>query len=394
METLTCIVIGAGYAGIHAMKELRKNLINSKRSQSIRFVLIDKNNYHLRKVILFKPAVTDENICMPLDQMFPEEVELVEATVTDIKKAEKQLLLRNANGEQQQLSYDVLVVAIGSIIRQLDEEKGGFPLATLEHAVNIRTAWRANLQQAAIEANPAERERLMTIAVAGAGISGIETAAELAHYVRADAKQLGLNPDQVHIRLFNAHERLFLNGPGKVASKLEQLLTNNGVAVVHGSRVLSAAGGRLLLAGGEELPVGLCIWTLGLMPNPVLRKLGLPTTEDGFVNIDASYRVKAASGIYSIGDCAKVIDPDTGRSDGMTCKEAIPQAARLGKVVAADLEGRAAPRHTGYMDSFSIGLGPEKGLTWVHKWGMDIMITGKMAYRIKQFTWNIASFIK
>ncbi|KQO17935.1 NAD(P)/FAD-dependent oxidoreductase [Paenibacillus sp. Leaf72] len=394
METLTCVVIGAGYAGIHAMKELRKNLINIKRSQSIRFVLIDKNSYHLRKVILFKPAVTDENICIPLAQMFPEGVELVEATVTEIKKAEKQLLLRNANGEEQQLSYDVLVVAIGSIIRQLDEEKGGFPLATLEHAVNIRTAWRANLQRAAIEANPAERERLMTIAVAGAGISGIETAAELAHYVRADVEQLGLNPHQVHIRLFNAHERLFLNGPGKVASKLEQLLTNNGVAVVHGSRVLSAAGGRLLLASGEELPVGLCVWTLGLMPNPVLRQLGLPTTEDGFVNIDASYRVKAASGIYSIGDCAKVIDPDTGRSDGMTCKEAIPQAVRLGKVIAADLEGRTAPRHTGYMDSFSIGLGPEKGLTWVHKWGMDIMITGKMAYRIKQFTWNIASSIK
>lgn len=394
METLTCIVIGAGYAGIHAMKELRKNLINGKRSQSIRFVLIDKNSYHLRKVILFKPAVTDENICIPLAEMFPEGVEHIEATVTEVKKAEKKLLLRNGTGEEQTIYYDVLVVAIGSIIRQLDEEKGGLPLATLEHAKNIRKAWRANLQQAAIEANPAERERLMTIAVAGAGISGIETAAELAHYVRADAKRLGLEPNQVHIRLYNAHERLFLDGPGKVASKLEQLLTDNGVVVVHRSRVLLEAAGRLHLSSGEELPAGLLIWTLGLMPNPALRQLGLPTTKDGFVKIDASYRVKAASGVYSIGDCAKVIDPETGRSDGLTCKEAIPQAVRLGKVIAADLEGKTAPRHTGYMDSFSIGLGPERGLTWVHKWGIDIMITGKMAYRIKQFTWNIASSIK
>ncbi|SFE42051.1 NADH dehydrogenase [Paenibacillus algorifonticola] len=394
METLTYIVIGAGYAGIHAMKELRKNLNIGKRSQPIRFVLIDKNSYHLRKVILFKPAVTDENICIPLNQLFPEGVELLQATVTEIKKAEKQLLLRNANGDEQAISYDVLVVAIGSIIRRLGEEKGGLPLATLEDAMNIRKAWRANLQQAAIEANPVERERLMTIAVAGAGISGIETAAELAHYVRTDAKQLGLNPNEVHIRLFNAHERLFLDGPGKVASKLEQMLTDNGVAVVHGSRVLSEAAGRLRLSSGEEVPAGLCIWTLGLMPNPALRQLGLPTTEDGFVKIDASYRVKAASGIYSIGDCAKVIDPDTGRSDGMTCKEAIPQAVRLGKVIAADLEGKPAPLHTGYMDSFSIGLGPEKGLTWVHKWGIDFMITGKMGYRIKQLTWNLASSIK
>ncbi|WP_138753088.1 NAD(P)/FAD-dependent oxidoreductase [Paenibacillus sinopodophylli] len=394
MKTLTCIVIGAGYAGIHAMNEIRKNVKGRNNKQSIKYILIDKNRYHLRKVILFKPAVTDEDICTPLTQLFPEGVELLEATVTEIKEAENKLLLQYDNDSLQELGYDILVVAAGSIIRLPDEAQGGLPLASLNDALNIRKAWHANLRQAAKEANPSERERLMTIAVAGAGISGIETAAELAYHVRNDAEQLELNPNQVHIRLYNAHERLFLDGPDKVSAKLEHILTANGVEVAHGCRVLLEDKGSLSLSDGTVLPVGLCVWTLGLIPNPIVKQWGLPVTTDGFVKIDPSYRVQGARGIYSIGDCAKVINPATGRSDGMTCKEAIPQAARLGKVIAADIEGHAAPVHTSYMDSFSIGLGPKNGLAWVNKWGIDFVITGKMGHRIKQLTWNLGSTIK
>ncbi|MGO4547717.1 NAD(P)/FAD-dependent oxidoreductase [Paenibacillus sp. 2TAB23] len=394
MKTLTCIVIGAGYAGIHAMNEIRKNVTHRNKSQSMKFILIDKNKYHLRKVMLFKPAVTDEDIRTPLTQLFPEGVELLQGIVTEIKEAENKLLLRSQNDVVQELSYDILVVAAGSMIRCPDESQGGLSLASLEDALNIRMAWSANMRQAAKETDPIERERLMTIAVAGAGISGIETAAELAYHVRLDAERLGLNPDQVRIRLYNAHERLFLDGPDKVAVKLEAVLKENGVEVVHRSRVLQEENGRLSLSDGTELPIGLCVWTLGLIPNPIVKQWGLPVTQDGFVKIDASYRVQGTRGIYSIGDCAKVINPATGQTDGMTCKEAIPQAARLGKVVAADLEGHPAPTHTSYMDSFSIGIGPKNGLTWVNKWGIDFMITGKMGYRIKQLVWNLGSSIK
>ncbi|MDQ0058717.1 NAD(P)/FAD-dependent oxidoreductase [Paenibacillus harenae] len=394
MKTLTCIVIGAGYAGIHAMKEIRKSLKNGEGSQPVRFILIEKNTYHFRKVLLFKPAVTDEEVRIPLAQLFPEGVELLQATVTSIATTEKKLQMLDATGNEQTISYDILVVSAGSVVRRPEASSGGLPLATLDDAQKIREVWRANLQLAATEANSLERKRLMTIAVAGAGISGIETAAELAYYVKEEARQLGLEPNAIDIRLYNAHDRLFINGPEKVSVKLEQFLTDSGVKVVNGSRVLQETDGCLRLPDGGELPVGLCVWTLGLMPNPILEQWGLPVTADGFVQIDTSYRVKGATGLYSIGDCAKVVDPRTGRSDGMTCKEAIPQASRLAKVITADLNGQPAPVHTGYMDTFSIGLGPEKGLTWVRKWGIDLMLTGKLGYRIKRFTWDLASTIK
>jgi NADH dehydrogenase len=93
MKVLTCVVIGAGYAGIHAVKEIRKTF-----KHPLRLILIDKNSYHLRKVLLFRPAVTDEDIKIPLVKMFPDGLEIIQATVTKIEAGEKQLSYQDAAG--------------------------------------------------------------------------------------------------------------------------------------------------------------------------------------------------------------------------------------------------------------------------------------------------------
>jgi NADH dehydrogenase len=393
MKALTCVVIGAGYAGIHAVKEIRKLFKDQVNKHPLRLVMIDKNPFHLRKVLMFRPAVTNEEIRIPLTKLFPDGVELVQGTVSNVKAAEKKLVYLNSMGTKHEMNYDMLIVAAGSVIRQPDPEQGGIALASLENAQKIRSLWLANLRQAAVEKEPRERERLMRIAIAGAGISGMETSAELAYYARKDATRLGLDPQSVKINLYNTQQRLFLDGPAKVGMKLEHLLRDIGINVVHEKRVIKEKDGGLWLSDGEKLPVGLCIWTLGLQPNPMLHSIGLPVTPEGYALVDASYRVADMPGVYSIGDCARIVDPVNGHVDGKTCKESIPQAANLAKIMLADLEGRQAPVHESYMKSFSIGLGPDRGLTWVNKWGLDIVITGKLGWKIKKYTWDTASLL-
>ncbi|MBM7569483.1 NAD(P)/FAD-dependent oxidoreductase [Paenibacillus sacheonensis] len=393
MNTKTCVVIGAGYAGIHAVKEIRSLFGNHAGSHPMRLVLIDRNPYHLRKVLLFRPAVTDEDIRIPLTTLFPDGVKLVQATVTRIRSEERKLVYEDASGAEREIDYDLLVVAAGSVVREPAPAQGGIALASLAHARQIRSAWLANLERAATENDPNERARLMRVAIAGAGISGIETAAELAHHGRKDAERLGLDPSSVSVELYNAHWRLFLDGPAKVGHKLEHYLRELGVDVKHEKRVVKEIDGALTLSDGEERCVGLCIWTLGLKPNPMLRAIGMPVTAEGAAIVDASYRVKDMPGVYAIGDCARIVAPGSGQADGMTCKEAIPQAARIAKVLLADLEDRQAPVHESYMKTFCIGLGPDKGLAWVNKWGLDLVITGKLGWKIKTYTWQMASML-
>jgi NADH dehydrogenase len=394
MKELTCIVIGGGYAGIHAVKAIQKTFKDQASKRTLRLILIDKNPYHFRKVLLFKPAVSDEEITIPLTRLFPDGVEFVQATVTKIDSGERRLLCLDAEGNKNSIKYDFLVLAVGSVVRQPDPDQGGMALASLDAAWKIREAWRMNFTKAVKEKNAVERQRLMTIAVVGAGISGIETSAELAYFIRKDAVLLGLDPSAVRIKLFNANKRLFPEGPAKVGLKLECLLDARGVTTLHGSRVLQEKEGALTLSNGETISVGLCVWTLGLLPNPMLQSFGLPITPEGYVIVDASYRVQGAQGVYSIGDCARIVDPASGRVDGKTCKEAIAQAARLGSVLSADIEGRPAPLHKEFIDIFCFALGPEQGMVWTHQWGLDIIFTGKLGWRIRKFTWDSASLLK
>lgn len=391
MNELTCIVVGGGYAGIYAVKTIRKIFKGSNRP--LRLILIDKNSFHFRKVLLFKPAARNEDIRVPFKKLFPKGVEFVQAAVTKIDSGEKRLFYQDAEGKENSMNYDIVVVAVGSVVRKPELAQGGIALANLNAAQKIRETWRANLEKAVMETNEKERQRLMTIAIGGAGISGIETSAEFAHFIREDAKQLGLDPDAVRINLFNTNNRLFPEGPTKVGHKLERSLNVKGVTVIHGNRVLHEKDGTLTLSSGETMSVGLCVWTLGLLPNPMLRSIGLPVTSEGYVDVDASYRVKNAQGVYSIGDCARIVDPASGRVDGKTCKEATAQATRLAKIILADLEGRPAPVHKSFMDFFCFGLGPKQGMAWVHKWGVDIILTGKLGWRIRKLTWDSASLL-
>lgn len=55
MKELTCIVIGGGYAGINAIKAIWKTFKGQESKRKLRLILIDKNSYHFRKVLLLSP---------------------------------------------------------------------------------------------------------------------------------------------------------------------------------------------------------------------------------------------------------------------------------------------------------------------------------------------------
>lgn len=396
MKDLTCIIIGGGHAGLAALKVIKEKTENMANGQGIRFVLLDKQPGHVRKVLLFRPAVGEEEIMIPWTHYkFFEGVEFVQGTVTSVDSKDKQILYEDAQGNNAQFRYDILVVAVGSVVRQPDPDQGGISLNDLQTAKVIRERWRANLKQAASETNPKERKRLMTVAIAGAGISGVETAPELALEMQKKSSSLGLNPSDISVYLVSGQERLFMEGPEKVGRKMDQILSECGVTVLYNRKVMREETGEVTLSNGDRLPVGLCIWTIGLIPNPALRTMGLPLTPDGQVIVDESYRVQGAPGVYSIGDCARIVDPKNGKAALMRCAEVAIQDERLGKIVKADLEGHPAPVHkSAPLDLYCIGLGDNRGMVWARKWGLDMIITGKPAWKFRNLAWDSGSKLR
>ncbi|WP_178019531.1 FAD-dependent oxidoreductase [uncultured Paenibacillus sp.] len=395
MNDLTCIIIGGGHAGLQALKAIQETTRGMANGRPIRLVLIDKQPGHVRKMLLFRPAVGEEEIMIPWTHWFPEGVEFVQGTVTSVDRGERRIRYTDEQGKEAHIPYDLLVVAVGSVVRQPESDQGGIALTDTQAAADIRERWRANLRKAVHEPDPEQRKRLMSAAVAGAGISGIETSAELSLAMREEAAALGLNSSDISVYLLNAQERLFPEAPDRVGWKLEQTLKECGVSVLHHRKAVREEAGVVTLSNGDRLAAGLCIWTIGLIPNPALRSIGLPLTPEGQVRVDECYRVKGVPGAYSIGDCARIVDPRTGKADQMTCKEGGIQADRLGKIVLADLEGRPAPVHKSLpMDFFCIGLGEQRGLVWGRKWGLNLIMTGKPAWKFRNIAWKAGSKLR
>lgn len=85
MNDLTCIIIGGGHAGLSALKAIKETTRNMTNGRRIRFVLFDKQPGHVRKILLFRPAVGEEVIMIPWTHYsFSEGVEFVQGTVTSV----------------------------------------------------------------------------------------------------------------------------------------------------------------------------------------------------------------------------------------------------------------------------------------------------------------------
>jgi len=369
---------------VHALRKALK----SKDNQ--RIVLIDKAPHHVRKVLLVQAAVSEANMTVSWNELFPD-VQVVQGEVFKIDSQTKQVCYRNLHGEEAALSYDCLVTAFGSVVK---EQKIGVTLSDLAAAERIRKQVKENVRKAFKSAEPKERARFLSATVIGAGISGIETAAELASFMRNQAEAQGTDSDEVKVYLVNSGSRLFPEGPEKLSRRLEQELNKSGVFVVHGHRAIHEENGWLQLSNQKALHTELSIFTPGLAPNPHLKRMGLPVTECGQVITDASYRVEGLPDVYSIGDCAFITDPRNNKADTMTCKEGSMQAQRLGKVILADMQNRPAPVHKAVPPFYCFGLGPDRGMAWLNLWGFNLILSGGLGKYIRMKTWDAASLIK
>ncbi|HEY9898760.1 MAG TPA: FAD-dependent oxidoreductase [Pantanalinema sp.] len=391
MTRKTIVIVGGGYAGMQALIALRRQFPDP---EGVKIVLIDKHPGHLKKVLLFKAAVGPTKVVASFAAGLREMagVEFVQAEVMGIEAEAKAVLLRDREDRTTRFPYDALIVAVGSQFIVAPPESGGINLASPAHAEEIKRHLAHNIERAISTSDPDRQDQLLRVAVVGGGISGVETAAEIATWLADEKKRHRLDAKRGGVHLINAQERLLPGAPKAIGRKLEQRLGRLGVTVRHGARAERFEDGQVRLKGGSSLRAQTCVWTLGLRPSPALKAWKAPTDEGDRMIVDAHYRVSGWPYVYAIGDCARIVDPATGRADGMTCREATAQACRLAAIVQGDFLGQPVPAHGPAISLFCIGLGPSDGFIWTRKWGLDIVLTGKLGWKIRDYTWQLVDF--
>jgi NADH dehydrogenase len=388
------VILGGGYAGINLIKSLKSQLKN-EIGNSVRIILVDKNPYHFRKVMLFKVVTEEVQIKIPFEQYCSEGVEFLQGEVLNLHSNDKKVEIKVENDQILNLPYDFLVLALGSVVKVNSAVPGGISLGDEKSALLIREQIDDLIQRAKFTDDQKQQKDILRLTVVGGGITGIETVSELAEWYKNKLSIAGINPDHGEILLLDSKEHLLDSAPLKVSEKLEYKLRNLGVKFIPKTRVREYKENQLYCENGIVYPIGVCIVTNGLSANPLVKKLQLPLSQQNQLILNDFYCVKGYSDIFAIGDCARVVDRKTNQIDGMTCKEGIPQAQRLGKILANYLLNRPNKvTHKGYpAKGYCISLGPHEAFVWGQKWGIDFVITGKLGLKIRKVTWDLASLI-
>ena len=333
------VIVGAGFAGLAAADALG--------GTELRVTLIDQNNYHLFQPLLYQvatAALSPGEIAEPIRHILSRHrnITVLLAEVTGLDVRDRQVLLGF-----ERLGYDHLVLATGathSYFGHPEWERFAPGLKTLEDARRIRAHVLMAFEQAEMTLDPAERERLMTVAIIGAGPTGVEMAGAIAELARhALARDFhNIDPTAARILLLEAGSRVLAQFPEDLSAYAEDALQRLGVRVETGTKV-EAIDARGVTVNGWLIPAATVVWGAGVAASPAGQWLGTETDRAGRVRVNPDLSVSGLANVYVLGDTALALD-ENGRPLPGLAQVAQQQGKYLGKALRTRLlEHRAPP---------------------------------------------------
>jgi len=347
----TVVIAGGGFGGLYAARQLERLLL----PQSAKVKLVSDVNFLLYTPLLPGAAGASlelRHVVVPLRQHLPR-TELVLSRVVGADPDGRRLALQTPDGDQDELQYDKLIVALGSVSRTLPIPglvDHGIGLKTLPEAFALRNRITQMLEIAEGLADEQRAAAALTFVVVGAGYAGVEGIAEMQDFA---TEILRLYP-RCRLRgtrwiLLEARDRLMPEISESLADFTMRELLRRGIEVRLGTTLEAVTDRAVHLAGGETVPARTVVWTAGVAPVSTTRELGLPVDATGRIVVDRELRVEGRRDVWAIGDAAAVPDPTHKgtRPCPPTAQHAMRQARVAARNVAADL-GTGTTKQFGY----------------------------------------------
>jgi NADH:ubiquinone reductase (H+-translocating) len=337
--------------------------------QSARLVLVNDVNFILYTPFLPEAAagtLEPRHVVTPLRDIL-RRTYLRLGAITAHDPGARTVELRTHQGEVEELRYDQLVLAVGSVSRLL-------PVPGLDHAIGFKSLadaiWLRNhviesLEAANASEDPARRDEHLSYVFVGGGYAGLEALAELQDFaVDAIERYPRARLHGMRWILVEATDRVLPEIDAKLAEYALRELRGRGIDVRLGTRLEELTPTAARLSTGETIPTRTVVWTTGVAPNPSLKSLSVPLDERGRVIVDEYLKAEGMDGVWAIGDCAAVPDPAFGdrRPTPATAQHAIRHGPVAARNIAAEL-GIGSPRPFTYrgMASF-VNLGRHKAV--------------------------------
>jgi NADH dehydrogenase len=340
------VILGGGFAGIYAAKELR--------SAPVRITLVDRRNHHLFQPMLYQVAtasIGSNEIASPIRTVLRHQrnVRVMLAEAIRVDPGERRVHFADGHG----LTYDYLLVATGVDAGYFDHPEWE-PLApglkTLLDAIEIRRRILLAFERAEDEPDPARRQAWLTFVVVGAGPTGVELAGALAELTRAVARDYRMaDVRSARVLLLDAGPMILPSYPEGLSRSTADALTRLGVEVRTGARVERLEADRAS-GPGWSLETRTVLWAAGVQAGDLLTSLDAPRDSAGRVLVDPDCTVPGRRDIFVIGDAGAYRHPTLGVLP-CVCPVAIQQGRYVAHLIKREAGSALPPRRESFADS-------------------------------------------
>jgi NADH dehydrogenase len=305
------VVIGSGFGGLFAVQDLK--------DADVDITLIDRTNHHLFQPLLYQVAtgiLSSGEIAPSTRQILAnqENVTVMKGEVVDVNTADKTVTAEL--GEYSQVvEYDSLIVAAGAGQSyfgndQFAEFAPG--MKSIDDALEIRARILGAFERAELATDPAERERLLTFVIVGAGPTGVELAgqiAEMAHRTLSGAYN-NFNPANAKIILLDGAPQVLPPFGKRLGRNAQRSLEKIGVTVILNAMVNDVDDSTVTYkdkAGDlHTIESYTKIWSAGVSASPlgklIADQLGAEVDRAGRVMVNPDLTVGEDKNVYVIGD--------------------------------------------------------------------------------------------
>ncbi|MEK7264584.1 MAG: NAD(P)/FAD-dependent oxidoreductase [Pseudomonadota bacterium] len=343
------VVVGAGFAGLSAVKALAKTDAD--------VTLIDRRNHHLFQPLLYQvatAALAPNQIASPIRSIVRRQrnTSVILEEALGIDREAREVILRD-----RAIPYDFLVLATGARHAYFGNdtwEDHAPGLKALEDANAIRENILLAFERAELAPSGPVRDQALTFVIVGGGPTGVELAGAIAELSKralaCDFRHTRCSDP--HVILIEAGQRLLPSFSPKISLYALESLMKRGVDVRLGTPVSEIAEKRLAV-GDETINADTIIWAAGVRASPVAEWLGSKKDRAGRAEVRDNLSIENAPEIFVIGDTASAASPDGKQVPGLA-PAAKQQGAYVGEVIANRLAGKPAPPPFRYMDFGSL----------------------------------------
>ncbi|MDP0398631.1 NAD(P)/FAD-dependent oxidoreductase [Tsukamurella strandjordii] len=342
MRNTHVVVIGSGFGGLAAAKQLAKSNIET--------TLISANGEHLFQPLLYQVAtgvVDGARIAPPIAEVLRRRrsVDVITGYVTAVDADRKVITYATDDGIEQ-IGYTYLIVAAGAAQAYFGHDEWAertFALKTLDDAKALREQVLRAFEATADDV-------LRDFVIVGAGATGVEVAGQIAELARTHH-----GGAEVRINLVEGAGDVLPVYGGKLSAFTRSTLEKAGVNVLTDTFVTAIDDGAVTVkdkTGVERtVPAGTVVWSAGVKANPLAGLLaeatGCETDRAGRLLINRDLTVGGRADVFALGDMTN-LNNLPGQS---------PVAMQQGRHAADIIRGVKGPgTHFRYLDKGSMAM--------------------------------------